>query len=287
MNNANIRTMVRGAYDIQRLRIQMGNRIVGNFKTKLGQAPGTPEEDLGDAEISILKTLRDDYKKITDGIKTFPRQTSFKGTEVISDYTELCLIAQYVDLELEESRHFSRLGNILKDYPIWTEFLEGVKGIGPAMAGVLISEIDIHKAKYPSCLWAYCGLDVAPDGKGRSRRKEHLVEVDYTDKEGNPAKRVGITFNPFVKTKVTGVLAPCLIRSANPKYGKIYRDYKHRIANMPVHAEKTPKHRDNMARRYMAKRFLVDLYIAWRTLEGLEVHPEYSEGKLGIVHTGS
>jgi hypothetical protein len=39
-----IKTMVRGAYDIQQLRIQMGNRIVMNFKAKLGQEPSQPDD---------------------------------------------------------------------------------------------------------------------------------------------------------------------------------------------------------------------------------------------------
>jgi len=72
------------------------------------------------------------------------------------------------------------------------------------MAGVLISEIDIHKSRYPSSLWRYAGLDVAEDGKGRSRHKEHLVPIEYVDKDGNPAVRQGITYNPFLKTKLMG-----------------------------------------------------------------------------------
>lgn len=35
---SNLKTIVRGAYDIQKNRIQTGNRIVGNFKAKLGLA---------------------------------------------------------------------------------------------------------------------------------------------------------------------------------------------------------------------------------------------------------
>ena len=46
------------------------------------------------------------------------------------------------------------------------------------MAGVLISEFDIHRARYPSSMWKYAGLDVARDGRGRSRKAEHLVEVE-------------------------------------------------------------------------------------------------------------
>jgi hypothetical protein len=34
----------------------------------------------------------------------------------------------------------------------------------------------------------------------------------------------------------------------------------------------------------MIKRFLADLYVAWRTLEGLPVAPPYSEAKQGHVH---
>lgn len=281
---SNIKTMVRGAYDIQQLRIQMGNRIVGNFKAKLGQEPGKSEEELDTEGVKILKNLREHFKKITDGVKTFPRQAKFKGDEVISDYTELCLIAQYVDLESEEARHFSRLGQILHDYPIFVKFLNGVKGIGPAMAGVIISEIDIRKAKYASSLWMYAGLDVAADGQGRSRRKEHLVERDYINKAGEPAKRVGITFNPFLKTKLTGVLASSFLRAGNERYVKMYRDYKNRLENHAVWKDRTKKHRHNAALRYMIKRFLVDLYTEWRTIEGLEVAPEYCEAKLGHKH---
>jgi hypothetical protein len=53
---------------------------------------------------------------------------------------------------------------------------------------------------------------------------------------------------------------------------------------MPAHAEKTKAHINNMAIRYTVKRFLVDLYTAWRTLEGLHVADEYSKAKLGINH---
>ncbi len=155
----------------------------------------------------MLDDLRAEYKKITDGVKTFPRQANFKGTEIISNYTELCLIAQYMTMEQQEDTAFRRLGSILREYPIFTEFLDKVKGIGPAMAGVIISEFNIHRAKYPSSMWAYAGLDVAADGRGRSRKAEHLVVRSYTDKDGKPAERNGITFNPFLKTKLIGVLA--------------------------------------------------------------------------------
>lgn len=366
-DHGRMRTMVRGAYDLQKLRIQMGNRIVGNFKVKLGQVPGETEDELDEDAKAVLKDLRLRYKKLTDGVKTFPRQASFKGDEVISTYTELCLIAQYVSLEDSEAQHFRRLGNVLTEYPIWTEFLEGVSGVGPAMAGVIISEMDIHKARYPSSLWAYAGLDVVgqwvlgdtrfvcgdrvaaeawvaeghvperrplvgdvdpnlvtftADGPmltvqfaragftvlgaydwvssgGRSRKKDHLREVAYTDKNGKPATRVGITFNPWLKTKLIGVLASSFLRVRDSPYAAIYYGYKHRLESHEVYGTandtKTDSdgkklmskgRRDNMAKRYMIKEFLKDLYKAWRPLEGLEVSPPYQEAKLGIKHGG-
>ena len=283
-SQTNIKVMVRGAYDVQKLRIQMGNRIVANFKTKLGQAPGEDEGVLDDDGKLILNDLRVRFRKITDGVKTFPRQAKFKGDEVISSYTELCLLAQYIELEQDEDRHFRRLESVLKDYPIYTEFLEKIRGIGPAMAGVIVSEIDISKAKYPSSLWKYAGLDVAEDGQGRSRKKEHLVTVKYVNSDGEEAERNSITFSPFLKTKLLGVLGSSFLRAGDNTYSRIYRNYKNRLENHPAHQEKSKGHRHNMAIRYMIKQFLVDLYKAWRDLKGLPVHPPYSESKLGLIH---
>ena len=282
--NGKIRTLVRGAYDIQKLRIQMGNRIVGNFKVKLGQEPGESEKELDAQGKLILNNLRVSYKKITDGVKTFPRKGTFKSDGVITDYTELCLVAQYVELETTENQHFRRLEKVLDDVPIFSEYLKGVKGIGPAMAGVIISEIDISKSKYASSIWKYAGLDVAPDGLGRSRKKQHLVEIEYENKDGEMAVKSGITFNPWLKTKLIGVLASSFLRAGDNPYSKLYNNYKTRLENHIAHKEKTKGHRHNMAMRYMVKIFLIDLYVAWRKLEGLEVHPPYSEAKLGMRH---
>ena len=283
---SNLKTIVRGAYDIQKNRIQTGNRIVGNFKAKLGQAPSEKEDTIDKEGQQVLLNLRRSHKLLTEGVASFPRQATFKGDEVISDYTELCLVDNYLELEAQEKAHFRRLGNILKGYPIYNEFLEGVTGVGPAMAGVMLSEIDITKAEYPSSLHKYAGLDVASDGQGRSRRKEHLEDSEYTDKDGEVKTKKGITFNPFLKTKLVGVLGSSFIKQSPDKcvYRKIYDDYKHRLEHMDAHKEKSKGHRHNMSVRYMVKMFLVDLYNAWRRLEGLPVAPTYSEAKLGKVH---
>lgn len=283
MKDTSIRLLVRGAYAVQKLRIQSGNRIVANFKTKLGQAPSKPEGELDLVGQAILKDLRVHHKKLTDGLKRFPNLKNFKGTEIISTYTELVLIEQYIKLEASEKEHFKRMAAVLMEYPIYSEYLLHVKGVGPAMAGVIISEIDIHNAEYSSSLWKYAGLDTI-DGAGRSRKKEHLIKVKYIDKEGKEKERDSITFNPFLKTKLTGVLGPSFIKILDNPYRKVYDDYKHRLENHPRHAEKSKGHRHNMAIRYMIKRFLVDLYAVWRPLENLNAADEYSVAKLGKIH---
>lgn len=283
---ANLRTMVRGAYDIQKMRIQMGNRIVGNFKAKLGQKPSASEEDLDAEGKEVLAKLRASYQKITEGIVKFPRPSTFKGDEIISTFTELCLISEYVELDEQEKKHFRRMEHVLSEFPIYNQFLCEVRGIGPAMAGVIISEIDIAKARHPSSLWKYAGLDVTPSGTGRSRKEDSLVEREYLAADGEMKMRRGITFNPFLKTKLMGVLSGSFIKANNPKYRAIYDGYKNRLENHPAHAEKSKGWRHNMALRYMIKQFLIELHMTWRALEGLEVSLPYHEAKLGIVHGG-
>lgn len=280
-SQATMRALVRGTYDVQKLRMATGLRVVANWKAKMGAVPG--EKDDADAR-ELIKSLLASHARLTDGVVNLRRSKKFLGDGLIDDLTELDLVGNYTRLVAEEKEHFKAIAHAVKGYPLWTEFLEGVKGVGPAMAGVLLSEIDITKARYPSSLWKYAGLDVGDDGRGRSRRKEHLVDVDYTDAEGNAATRKGITFNPFLKTKLMGVLADSFVRAGDGPYERVYRGYKHRLENR-FEGEKGAKgHRDNMAKRYMVKMFLKDLYVVWRTMEGLPVSEPYAAAKLGIRH---
>lgn len=271
-----LRAMVRGAYDCQKLRIQAGNRVARQIRAKL---EGAGEDDVD----RVLKLLTVDYRRITDGLVGLPRRTTFRGQGIINNYTELALVDLYMGLLKAETRNFRHLTSLLEEHVIYTGWLKEVKGVGPALAGVLISELDPHKAPYPSSFWKYAGLDVAQDGQGRSRKKEHLIDAEYTDRNGEQATRKSITFNPFLKTKLTGVLGPSFLRAKSP-YADEYYNYKLRLENSPAHQEKTKGHRHNMAIRYMIKRFLVDLHVTWRRLEGLPVSEEYSAAKLGIVH---
>lgn len=310
--HAQLRAMVRSAYDLQQLRISSGLRLCANFRAKLGQTAGTTEEELDAEAKEILKKLRESYTRLTDAIarnRNLPPKDQFRGDELITSYTELVLVSQYFELVKVENRQFAQFDLVLPEFPIYNEFLEDILGIGPALAGMLISEIDIHKAKYISSLWKYAGLDVAGDGMGRSRRSEHLVDREYTTKKGEIKTRRSITFNPFLKTKLCGVMGPSFLRKEAP-YSELYYSYKHRLETDPGRRKPTPKEvatdkaaseaagdnewnpRDywrkkrihDAAIRYMIKIFLKDLYLAWRPLEGLPVHASYAEWKFGRKH---
>jgi hypothetical protein len=276
-----LKAAVNGFYSMQKTRIRVGNNIVANFKIKIGQEPSQSEDTLdADAKL-LLSNLRVSYKKITDGVASMnPRR--FKQDGLISEYSEFSLVQQYFNLVDAEDTALKQITYSVKEFAIYRTFLEDVKGVGPTLAAVIISGFDIHKAEYPSSLHKYAGLDVV-GGKGRSRVKEHLVDSTYIDADGNEQTKKGISFNPFLKTKLIGVLGSSFVKTKGP-YRDIYDNYKHRITHMPAHSEKSKAHLNNMAIRYTVKRFLTDLYVAWRKLEGLPVADEYSKGKLGINH---
>lgn len=300
-----IRPLVRGGYDLQMLRIQMGNRIVANFKVKAGQEPGKKEDSTSVEGQRIIKLYRDSFKTISDVVAHNPRGTNrpgmgFEGDKVISNWTEWMLAKQYIELHALEDENFKKVKIVLNDYPIWTEYLEGVWGVAERMAGVIISEFDIHRARYVSSMWKYAGLDVAPDGIGRSNKTNHLIDVEYISRGGKKEMRKSITYNPFLKTKLMGVLAPSFVMGVikneddeivgyKTPYRKIYDDYKHRLHNREdfVHEGKgRDGHIDMAAKRYMIKMFLQDLYDAWKDLEGLPRANNYYEAKLGKKHSG-
>jgi len=232
-----------------------------------------------------LIDIRKHFKLITDGLLTIPTVRQFKADGVFDDYTEINLAGLYTRLYEDEQLQIKRLEGVLKDFPIWNEFLLGIRGVGPMMGGVIISALDPYKAKYPSSFHKYIGIDVV-NGVGRTRKKEHLEETEYTDKDGNIKTKMGITFNPWAKTKIVGVLGSSFIKQPADKckYRKVYDDYKFRLQHRVDLKEESKLHIHNMANRYMIKIFMIDLHMKWREIEGLEVSLPYAEAKLGYKH---
>lgn len=271
-----LRCIVRNSYDIQQMRIQTGNRVCAAFRTKLGLEPSDTEDTVPEAK-EIFTQLRESSKRITDGIATNSmsllklKKLKFPKGELIQNLAELTMAEQYfMNLE-NETRLFGQLGLILNDIPVYRDFLSQVDGVGPQMAAVLISEIDIHRSKYASSLHAYAGLDVViygeytddngvkktiraseleamvsiedlhnhyqvtvvdgmevdkpiylAEGKypvelksmGRGKKDVCLVKTEYLDKNKKTQLRDSITYNPWLKTKLLGVLAGSFLKKS-------------------------------------------------------------------------
>jgi len=274
-----IKPLVRGIYDVQDIRIRIGNRIVSHFMSKLGVKPGEKKSKDVDA---LWKELKQSHKRITDALLEQPKvRKKFITDGLIHSEIEYILVTIYLDLIEKEKQLIKALDKYLKDHPVY-QWLQEQKGVGPLMAGVILSEIKIHKAKYVSSLWKYAGLDVV-NGKARSARREHLVEREYIDKNGEKKTKLSLSFNKFLHDKLLGVLGTNLLR-AKDEWATVYYNYRNRIENHPKHKDKSKGHIHNMSRRYMVKQFMKPLYAVWRQAEGLEVHPSYEEAKLGIKH---
>ena len=265
-----IRSIVRGIYDLQDLRIKTGQRLSANFYLKLGKSTeALDKEEIDRLQAGILTKLKADYARMTDGVAcegadgliSIPTRKRFVPTGLISTYSEAIMTSNYLKLLEDEEQQFKKLGAVLDDYPIWTEFLQKVDGIGPAIAGVLISEIDIEKAEYPSSLAAYAGLDVVTaaeytdakgarvrvrpcdhsfevmtgpkneavfrmDGQydvdlvgvGRNRHKECLIDREYVTADGETALKKSLSGNPFLKTKLIGILGPSFLKAGKKTF---------------------------------------------------------------------
>jgi hypothetical protein len=209
------------------------------------------------------------------------------------------------------------LKRTLKRFPIYTNWLTHVKGVGEIASGWIVGEFDIEKADTVSKLWQYAGLN--PDmvrGKKIVKAKaykpetgEIIKEMELKTKEGKKEKGYMILthemirgdklsegfvspFNRRLKTALVGVLATNFYKAKAPYAIEFYYPYKKRLENEKngvngngnPWSEESKGHRDNAAKRYMIKMFLKDLYAAWREIEGLPVRAPYSEEYLGKKH---
>lgn len=100
---------------------------------------------------------------------------------------------------------------------------------------------------------------------------------------------MGLSHQPFLKSKLVKVLADSFLRAGSP-YKEVYDNYKARYKNDPRQLdEKTARskmHIEKMARRAMMRIFVIDLWLVWREQEGLPLTCPYEEAKMGVKHSG-
>lgn len=213
-----IRNLIKGIYDIQKLRIATGNRIVQSFNIQMGQLPSTKQDDMEDEAQSMIKKLRGEYKRITDAyisksyvvkvkkdkdivekeiklgtnsgiekiIKTMSKDAD-SDISLIRSKLDYELMGTYMSLIETEEQMNKIIEKEVKVHPLWDAFFKDVKGCGPLMSAVCISYFDVHKARHVSSFWKYAGLDTVA--------VERPKVIGYTD--GKPV--VSETETEFVR----------------------------------------------------------------------------------------
>ena len=233
---------------------------------------------MNDPQRNAIKTLTRtfyDYQRerlALDGRLGMTKDGKAKKGAPERDETMLVTLLHRRDTVYEMEQDLAKdLAAEVHKHPLWKGFLSEVKGCGESIAAVIISEFDIEIATTVSKLWAFSGLAPGKDRKVKGQK---------------------CPYNQFLRAKLCGVLGSSFLKCGSP-YREYYDNMKHRLeaddwgtpSKNPTD-KKRPKagHQHKAANRYMVKMFLRDLYIAWRTLEGLEVRPPYQEEYLKHKH---
>jgi hypothetical protein len=147
------------------------------------------------------------------------------------------------------------------ELPAWP-WVREVKGVGELGLAVIVGETgDLDGYANPAKVWKRLGLAVF-EGRRQGNPGEAATKEDWIQHGYNRQRRAEIwaflsdvMFRAQWRGEKDGV-------PAHPigHYGEVYAERK----AWDVAREWTPKHADNDARRYMSKRFLRDLWGAWR-----------------------
>jgi hypothetical protein len=197
---------------------------------------------------------------------------------------------------------------VLRRMPVYTEYLQHVKGVGAVAAAHICGSFDIYKAATVSKMWQYCGLNPGQvRGKKRVERKGgegfDIVTTDTMIRGDKMTAGFVAPFNKALRTALLGVMADGFIKCQNDYAMLYYYPMKARLEQSAntvqevskagakpqdvVWSEAKKAHRHRAAMRYMVKMFLKDLYAAWRPMHGLDVRDPYAEEYLGKKHAAA
>lgn len=278
-----IRNLVDIYYDIQELRIAIGNRICASFRTE-----DSKSDKEGDKIISALKS---EYTRITDVYAAMFNSTG-KITKAISatdnlkfikDQISYKLVKRYVDLLDTEKDCVADIARVVKTHPMYEIFFEGARGCGPITAAVCIAYFDIHKARHVSSFWSYVGVGVRVNSEGEyvAMSRRALIDQEYVDAEGKTKTRKSLGYNSRLHDYFLGVFVSNCLRARDGVYCEAYYDYKNRYQNRSDLKNASAERIHLMASRQCVKVFLRDLWCSWRSYEGYTLSKPYEVEYLG------
>lgn len=219
-----IRAMIANIYDLQKLRIGAGNRMVQAFYASMGVAPSTSPydetsaEDKDKEEKKMISAIKKEFGKITnviyeiynDGkpmsslditkanirnsIKKIQNNPDEKDKlKYIVDLNTYQLYDSYNYLYEAEKVATDAIDEHVKAHPLWDAFFKDIKGCGTLMSAVCIAYLDPYKARHVSSFFKYCGLDTVQDEDKEGNKlfltqdgnfKKVREKMGYLDQDG-------------------------------------------------------------------------------------------------------
>lgn len=284
-----------------------------------GEVPPTDEE-----RKKQLRCLVREYQALTNQIRATKQRTgpyTMKETgEVrqspLNQEQKDALLRNAAAQETQRAGVLRQIEKILVHFPLYSQFIKDVAGVGVACAGLLLANIDWTRCEKVSSLQQFCGMGVRVDdeGKGHAQRKQAGTPLDYREEiktalwhcfaQSMVKAKDGRRVVDHVAEDGTKVYATDEdgneIRTGNEAvqnspYFRRMVEYKHRLLSSPRYREEDNTFDgrkggkaivNNMAYRPAAQLFLEHLYILGRTLAGLGVWPSYEAVKLGYGHGG-
>jgi len=279
-----LKLKIKNFYDLQKLRIQSGNR--DHWK-------GADDIQLSEGDIKYLKDmsvrLEDSEKYAFKEIKKCVKNHSIWDgfLKEVKGCGETMAAVIISEIDIKRATTASKIMSIC--------------GLGLEKEWeVVYRDIENHDKKNPKIgewktktVWGTSegsAKGVIPKPKEIEIKREFESVTRCSEDLSIQRRREGqyTTYNGFLKTKMVGVLATCMIKSKS-SYTTFYYDYKQRYENKPYQykaGEKqiTKMHLHKQAIRHMLKHFIQDLYEKWREVEGLDVRVPYNEEYLNKKH---
>jgi hypothetical protein len=198
----------------------------------------------------------------------------------------------YANAWEQEREMGAQMQALISRHPAWP-FMRSVRGIGSVLAARLLSRLDIGRAPSPASFWAYCGLATVPAedlvcercgahvfvapgtrvaaphaavgrrGSCTGPLRPRGVTENVRVAQGRPRRGERATYDIQAKT-ICYLIGVSFVRCGGP-YRDVYDERKAHLA--ATHADWPAKRVHLAAVRATVKRFLTDLWVAWREAE--------------------
>lgn len=153
------------------------------------------------------------------------------------------------EMESLEGKTERQIKKLLTKFPIYTDFLEPIPGIGTVISAALIVKTGNIK-RFPNfrCLCKQWGLNVDDEGKAPKKRKGCNAAWDHE-----------------MRSILLGSLATVFNMGANKEYRQMIDDEKER--QRQLHPELSPGQTLNRAKRFAVKKFLSKFFAQYKKTE--------------------